>query len=92
MEQIKTENGYINTSVPERTALDLIQYVRQIGGLNRAATVLEELAEKIDSTRLLKNAQKEKSLCFIQRLGFIMDLLGFENLIDGDRYFISTKK
>jgi predicted transcriptional regulator of viral defense system len=92
LEQIKTENGYINTSVPERTALDLIQYVRQIGGLNRAATVLEELAEKIDSTRLLKNAQKEKSLCFIQRLGFIMDLLGFENLTKKLRGWLEEKK
>lgn len=92
LEQIKTENGYINTSVPERTALDLIHYVRQIGGLNRAATVLEELSEKIDSSRLLKNAQEEKSLCFIQRLGFIMDLLGFENLTKKLSGWLEEKK
>jgi len=92
LEQIKAENGYINTSVPERTALDLIHYARQIGGLNRAATVLEELSEKIDSSRLLKNAQEEKSLCFIQRLGFIMDLLGFENLTEKLSGWLKTKK
>ncbi len=92
LEQIKSENGYINTSVPERTALDLIRYVRQIGGLNRAATVLEELSEKIDSSRLLKNAQKEKTLCFIQRLGFIMDLLGFENLTENLSGWVKTMK
>jgi predicted transcriptional regulator of viral defense system len=92
LEKIKAENGYINTSVPERTALDLIQYVRQIGGLNRAATVLEELSEKIDSSRLLKNAQEEKSLCFIQRLGFIMDLVGFENLTEKLSGWLKAKK
>lgn len=60
--------------------------------LNRAATVLKELAEKIDSSRLLKNAQEEKSLCFIQRLGFIMDLLGFENLTKKLSGWLEEKK
>jgi predicted transcriptional regulator of viral defense system len=92
LEQIKTENGYIKTSVPERTALDLIHYVRQIGGLNRAATVLEELSEKINSSRLLKNAQKEKSLCYVQRLGFIMDLLGFEHLTEKLNGWLKARK
>lgn len=92
IERIKTENGYIKTSIPERTALDLFRYVRQIGGLNRAATVIEELSEKIDSSRLLSNAQEEKSLCFIQRLGFVMDLLGFENLTEKLSSWLKTKK
>jgi predicted transcriptional regulator of viral defense system len=92
LEQIKAENGYINVSVPERTALDLIRYAGQIGGLNRAATVLGELSEKIDPSRLLKNVQNEKSLCYIQRLGFIMDLLGFEKLTEKFSDWLKEKK
>ncbi len=80
LEQIKTENGYINVSGPERTAIDLVRYAGRIGGLSRIATVFEELAEKIEPSRLLIVAKEEKSLCHIQRLGGIMDLLGFENI------------
>jgi predicted transcriptional regulator of viral defense system len=43
--QRKTEAGYLNISNPALTATDLIQFEKRIGGLNRATTVLNELAE-----------------------------------------------
>jgi len=92
VEQIKSENGYFNVSNPELTALDLIRYARGVGGLNRVATVLEELSEKIEPSKLSKLAQGERSLCYIQRLGFIMDLLGFENLTDQLKIWLTEKK
>jgi predicted transcriptional regulator of viral defense system len=92
VEQIKSENGYFNISIPERTALDLIRYASGVGGLNHVATVLEELSEKIEPSRLKKLAQGERSLCYIQRLGFIMDLLGFENLTEQLKIWLTEKK
>src|SRR5690606_8415197 len=48
IEKRKTEAGYLNLSNAVLTAGDLIQFERRVGGLNRAATVLNELAEVID--------------------------------------------
>lgn len=92
LEQMKSENGYFNVSIPERTALDLIRYAKGVGGLNRVATVLEELSERIEPPRLNQLAQGEKSLCYIQRLGFILDLLGFENLTKELNIWLAGKK
>ncbi len=92
LEQIKAENGYINVSTPERTALDLIHYAKRIGGLDHTATVLEELSEKIEPSRLVKLARRERGLRGIQRLGYIMDLLGFENLTEELNVWLAGKK
>lgn len=78
--QVKGENGYIAVSEPELTAIDLIRYSTGVGGINRVSTVLEELSEKIDPYRLVETAKREKILPYIQRLGLIMDKVGFENL------------
>jgi hypothetical protein len=47
LEKRKTPSGYVKVSSPELTALDLLQFERHIGGLNRAATVIDELSESI---------------------------------------------
>ena len=46
--QKKTKSGYVLVSSPELTAMDLILYDKEIGGINRAATVLNELAEELN--------------------------------------------
>jgi hypothetical protein len=43
----KTEAGYLKISNPALTATDLIQYAKRVGVINRVATVLAELAERI---------------------------------------------
>lgn len=69
----KTDVGYLKVSSPELTAIDLIAYEKHIGGLNRVATVLEELSEKIDKTKLLNQAKDSSALSYIQRLGYLLD-------------------
>ena len=71
-EQIKTSTGYMNVSTPAVTALDLVAYAARIGGLSRALTVLQELAEKITPQVLLEAAKKEKQLAIVQRLGWLL--------------------
>jgi predicted transcriptional regulator of viral defense system len=75
----KTEAGHLNVSSPELTAFDLIQYHKRIGGLNRILPILEELAEIIKPSFLLKTARTQKKPN-IQRLGFLLDKLGCETL------------
>lgn len=57
----------------ELTAIDIVQYEQYIGGLSRAATILDELAEKLDFRRSSDNLFNYTSTATIQRLGYILD-------------------
>lgn len=69
----KTDSGYVKVSSPELTALDIVHYSDRIGGLNRTATILQELAESLDAKKLAQAAQRYGQIATIQRLGFLLD-------------------
>jgi len=68
--------GSIRVSTPEATALDLVRYARVSGYLDNVATVLRDLAERIDSDRLADAAYPGESAT-AQRLGYLLVKLGF---------------
>ena len=71
----KTDTGSMKLSSPELTALDLLRYMHIAGGLDAVATVLADLAEQIEGTRLAAlGTHFERAT--IQRLGYLMDRLG----------------
>ena len=86
IEQKKTAAGYMNISTPELTAFDLVRYVRASGHYNHVATVLTELGERIRSKRLAilaKNiCQEHGEWIYWQRLGYILDTVGFNHVTD----------
>lgn len=55
------------------TAIDLVQYEQYIGGLSRAATILEELSENMNFNGASKTLFNYTSIATIQRLGYILD-------------------
>jgi predicted transcriptional regulator of viral defense system len=69
-------------SSPEATALDLVRYSRHIGGLDVVLTVLYELSESIDPTKLAVASVTETETAQIQRLGWLLDHLGQTALAD----------
>jgi len=73
---VKTETGMMRVSTPEATALDLLRYLDAAGQLGHAATVLAELAEKMDPARTVEAARLDGNLPNAQRLGFLLDLVG----------------
>lgn len=75
LEKKKTETGYINISNPALTAIDLVQFDKRIGGLNRAATVLNELAETIRPEQINEDLLKEVPVTAIQRLGYLLEVI-----------------
>jgi len=89
-EQRKTPTGYIRISSPELTATDLIQFEKEIGGINRAATVLNELAESCDFTKLTKKFFEYVPTPVIQRLGYLLDVLECQS--QADNLYAVTKK
>lgn len=73
IQQKTTKTGYINVSSPELTAMDLILYQHEIGGLSRAGTVLNELAEDLDFNRVGDDFFSFFPATTVQRLGYILD-------------------
>jgi hypothetical protein len=73
---MNTETGTMRMATPEATALDLLRYVEGAGHLGHVATVLDELAEKMDAHRLAECAKLEGDLPNAQRLGYRLDQVG----------------
>lgn len=75
VERMKTETGLFRVSTPETTALDLVAYARQAGGLNHVATVLAELGEVLRPEQL-EEAARSAEPPTVQRLGFLLEEVG----------------
>jgi predicted transcriptional regulator of viral defense system len=72
IQQLTTRYGYINLSSPESTALDLLIYQKSTGSLNNIATVITELAPKINGN-VLRKLVKQVPSTYSQRLGYILE-------------------
>lgn len=72
VQSFNTPRGTILVSTPEATAIDIIGYPDHAGGLDHAATILAELAEKIDSDKLVL-AAKTAPIAWLQRLGYLLE-------------------
>lgn len=87
-----TPRGFIKIATPEATALDLIAYYYHCGGLNNVATVLAELAEQLDPQKLLTLATTTAELPWVQRLGYLLELVGADHLTSCLAEFVAQKK
>lgn len=75
VQSFNTPRGTVLVSSAEATAVDLVGYAHHAGGLDQVATVLSELAEKIDPQRLVAAAQTAP-VPWAQRLGYLLELVG----------------
>ena len=73
----KTPRGYLKISTPEATAYDLVGYPNHAGGLDNVATILAELAEKLNGKELARLAELSP-IAWAQRLGYLLVLAGAE--------------
>jgi|SRR5688572_9656393 predicted transcriptional regulator of viral defense system len=74
-QKLNTPRGALLVSTPEATALDLVGYHERAGGLDQVATVLSELAEKIDAGKLA-TAAANAPVPWAQRLGYLLERVG----------------
>jgi hypothetical protein len=89
---LKTETGTMTVSTPEATALDLLRYLAPPGPLGDVATILAELAERLDAQRLVDAARAEGDLPTAQRLGYLLDLVGAGELAAGLADWIGAER
>lgn len=84
-----TPRGPLRVASPEATALELVGYADQCGGLDNVASVLAELVPTLDVEKLLAAAQ----LCPIawaQRLGYLLDRAEHRDLGDALAPFVNA--
>jgi len=73
--ETNTETGTMRVATPETTAFDLVRFPSNAGGLSNVATVLSELAERLDGKALVALAPVVR-VPDVQRLGFLLDAVG----------------
>lgn len=69
---LQTDTGTLVVSTPETTAVDLVRFPAASGYWSNVATVLSELAEKLDP-KLLAAAAGDAPQSDVQRLGWLLD-------------------
>lgn len=74
---LKTPTGVLLVSTAEATAMDLVRFMRRSAGINRVATVIHELGEKLDKKKLLELTIVFKESAWAQRLGYLLETLGY---------------
>jgi len=73
LNSFNTEKGIVLVSKPELTAADLITFQKEIGGLDRACTVLYELMDVVKFGKLDRAFFDYVPTSSIQRLGYLLE-------------------
>ena len=81
-QNFNTSQGAIIVSTPEATATDMVTYPNRCGGLDNVLTVLTDLVKKMDAGKLQKLASTTMEITWVQRLGFLLDLIKANHLSD----------
>src|SRR3546814_16591422 len=63
-------------STPEATALDLVRYMKQSGGISRVVQIIADLAPQMKVPAFKGALEAQPEITVIQRAGFILDALG----------------
>lgn len=92
VQTISTAKSMLKVSTPEGTAMDLLNYSHQSGGLNHIATILAELQESMKPDQLLALAKSQPTLAWKQRLGYLLEVVGAVELADVLKKYLSQQK
>lgn len=92
VQTISTAKSMLKVSTPEGTAMDLLNYPHQSGGLNHIATVLAELQESMKPDKLLALADSHPTLAWKQRLGYLLEVIGANDLAQVLKQYLAQQK
>lgn len=68
-----------------------MNYYEQSGGMNRVATVLEELSDSIKADKLVDASSRYATVTAVQRVGFLLDeILGLKHLSEPLKNYLNT--
>jgi predicted transcriptional regulator of viral defense system len=90
IESHKTDTGSMKISSVELTALDLLRYPHAVGGIDAFATVLKDLGARLNANKLATLAVHFERTT-IQRLGYLLERLGYIALTEALRNVLFSK-
>ena len=88
----RTHTGDYRISTPEWTAIDLIRFQKNYGSLDTVATVFTELGESLDEKQLVQAAKRESCTAHLQRLGWMLEFVGFPSLTEGLHEYVVCRE
>ncbi len=74
VEKMVLPTGTVTVSTPETTAADLVRFPHHGGYLDNVATVLVELGDRLDASRLAAAVRGNRAIA--QRLGYLLTVTG----------------
>ncbi len=74
-----TPRGRMRVSSAEATAIELVGYADRCGGLDNVASVLADLVDVLDPSKVLDVAQLAP-IAWVQRLGYLFEITGHAEL------------
>lgn len=89
--RIETETGTMVVATPETTAFDVVRFFSAAGHWSNVATVLSELAEKLDRDRLVDIAPNVH-LPDVQRLGYLLSVVGGGQLVESLARWLAQRR
>jgi len=81
-QSFNTSQGTIVVSTSEATATDMVTYLNRCSGLDNVLTVLIDLIKKMDADKLRRLASNTDEVTWVQRLGYLLDLIKANHLSD----------
>ena len=89
--KVNARSGSILVSSPELTAVDLLLYPHRAGGLNNIATIIGDMADRLDFSKTEPNFFEGVPPAVIQRLGFLLEDMAGETEI-ADLLFLKAEE
>ena len=87
----QTDTGTMVVATPETTAFDLVHYPAVAGHLNNVATVLRDLAERLDA-RALVGLAGVYAVSDVQRLGYLLEQGGRSDLAEPLAEWLASRR
>jgi predicted transcriptional regulator of viral defense system len=87
---ISTPKSRLAVSTPEATAMDLLRFPKQSGGLNNITTILSELKDMISEENLKLLLEQQPEIAWKQRLGYIFEIINAPNLADVIKNYLAS--
>ena len=78
VEKKKTPTGYLECTRAELTLFHLVAFMQDCGGIHNVYSVIDELADSLDSGLLMEAAHAESRTPVLQRAGWMLQMLGHE--------------
>jgi AbiEi antitoxin C-terminal domain len=74
--RLSTEKSHVRVGSKATTLLDLLRRAPAIGGVDRAALILGDLAPKLDPENVTESLSAASDVAAAQRFGYLLDLYG----------------